>query len=270
MSDGAAGEPMTPDEFARHDGMGLAGLVRRREVSATEALEAAIAAVEAGNPVINAVVCRLYDQARAAIAARLPAGPFTGVPYLLEDLGAHYQGAVTSGGGALFEDFAQPWVDRRSPAAGAWPRSGGREGFRELVVAADPAVGAEHEEVEAARGYRTAPRRPHLPAEGHRVVVAGPRVGGPEDVALGAHEAVVGPGDAGLDRLVPARLEGRGEVGAVLRPQRRDGLPAPGRVGLVPDRHVPADEILDGSHGVGPSWTNRSTPPGRACRLPRR
>ena len=54
---------MKPDEFASHDGMDLAGLVRRREVSATEVLDAAIAAVEAGNPVINAVVCRLYGRA---------------------------------------------------------------------------------------------------------------------------------------------------------------------------------------------------------------
>lgn len=96
---------MRPDEFARQDGLGLAELVRRREVSAPELLEAAVAAIEARNHEINAVVCRLYDQARAAIAAGLPAGPFTGVPYLLKDLGAHYQGAVTSHGGALFKDF---------------------------------------------------------------------------------------------------------------------------------------------------------------------
>ena len=96
---------MKSDEFVRYDGLGLAELVRRREVSPAEVLEAAIAAVEAGNHEINAVVCRLYDQARAAVAAGLPTGPFTGVPYLLKDLGAHYQGAVTSYGGALFKDF---------------------------------------------------------------------------------------------------------------------------------------------------------------------
>src|SRR5690348_18174008 len=96
---------MRPYEYARHDGRALAALLRRREVSPTEVLEAAIGLVEARNSEINAVVGRLYDQARAAIAARLPAGPFTGVPYLLKDLGAHYAGAVTSGGGALWKDF---------------------------------------------------------------------------------------------------------------------------------------------------------------------
>ena len=96
---------MKAEELARYDGLGLAALVRSREVSATELLDASIARVEALNPEINAVVTRLYDQARAAIAAGLPAGPFTGVPYLLKDLGAHYAGTVTSYGSALFKDF---------------------------------------------------------------------------------------------------------------------------------------------------------------------
>jgi amidase/6-aminohexanoate-cyclic-dimer hydrolase len=65
-------------------------------------LEAAIERVDALNPALNAVVTRLYDQARAALAAGLPAGPFTGVPYALKDLGALYTGAVTSYGSRLF------------------------------------------------------------------------------------------------------------------------------------------------------------------------
>src|SRR5262245_36459901 len=93
------------DEYARYDGLGLAELVRRREVSAAELLEVVIARMDATHPDINAVVCRLDEQARATISAGLPAGPFTGVPYLLKDLGAHYEGAVTSFGGTLFKDF---------------------------------------------------------------------------------------------------------------------------------------------------------------------
>jgi amidase len=96
---------MTAKEFESYDGLGLAELVRRREVSAAEMLECAIARIEERNRAVNAVVTRLYDQARAAVAARLPDGPFTGVPYLLKDLGAHYTGAVTSYGSALFQDF---------------------------------------------------------------------------------------------------------------------------------------------------------------------
>src|SRR6202795_887970 len=112
---------MKTEELARYDGLGLAELVRRREVSATELLNASIARVEALNPEINAVVTRLYDQARAAIAAGLPDGPFTGVPYLLKDLGAHYKGAVTSFGSALFKDFV---VDHDSEITARLRRAG--------------------------------------------------------------------------------------------------------------------------------------------------
>ena len=92
-------------EFDQYDGIGLAELVRWREVRADEVLEAAIARVEARNPTVNAVVARLYDEARAALRAGLPTGPFTGVPYLLKDLGAHYTGAITSFGSRLFADY---------------------------------------------------------------------------------------------------------------------------------------------------------------------
>jgi amidase len=89
-------------DYEKYDGLGLAGLVRGGELKAEEALEAAIERVEALNPALNAVVTPLYDQARAAVAAGLPAGPFTGVPFALKDLGAQYTGAVTSYGSRLF------------------------------------------------------------------------------------------------------------------------------------------------------------------------
>ena len=89
-------------DFETYDGLGLAELVRRRAVTAQEALEATLARIEKKNPVVNAVVTRMYDQARATLEAGLPAGPFTGVPYLLKDLGALYTGVVTSYGSRLF------------------------------------------------------------------------------------------------------------------------------------------------------------------------
>jgi amidase len=90
--------------FDREDGLGLAELVRRREVSPKELLDAAIARVEALNPRLNAVVTRMYDAARGTIGAGLPSGPFTGVPYLLKDIGVLYTGAVTSAGSRAFAD----------------------------------------------------------------------------------------------------------------------------------------------------------------------
>lgn len=69
------------------DATALAELVAKGEVSPTELLDAAFAAVEARNPAINAVVLVQEEAARRAIAAGLPQGPFRGVPFLLKDLG---------------------------------------------------------------------------------------------------------------------------------------------------------------------------------------
>ena len=91
-------------EFEAFDGLALAELVRTRAVSANELLDSTIERVERVNPGLNAIVNFMYDQARAAIAAGLPNGPFRGVPYLLKDLGAFYAGTVTSAGSAFFAD----------------------------------------------------------------------------------------------------------------------------------------------------------------------
>jgi amidase len=112
---------MKAEEFESFDGLGLAELVRRRDASPAELLDAAVSRVEARNPELNAVVTRMYDQARAALAEGLPAGPFTGVPYLLKDLGAHYTGAVTSFGSTLFKDFV---VDHDSEITARLRRAG--------------------------------------------------------------------------------------------------------------------------------------------------
>src|SRR5262245_21860017 len=79
---------MKADEYCRHDALGLADLVRRGEVSASEVCEAAIARIEALNPTLNAVVSRRFDQARAQAGRVAPgsAQPFAGIPFLLKGL----------------------------------------------------------------------------------------------------------------------------------------------------------------------------------------
>ena len=69
------------------DATELAGLVAKGEVTPTELLDAALAATEARNPRINAVVLIQEQAARRAIAQGLPRGPFRGVPFLIKDLG---------------------------------------------------------------------------------------------------------------------------------------------------------------------------------------
>ncbi len=79
-------------EYGHYDALGLAGLVRRGEVSATELLAAALSRCDEINPEINAVIHRFDERARRAAEAGLPAGPFSGVPFLIKDLLAAFAG----------------------------------------------------------------------------------------------------------------------------------------------------------------------------------
>src|SRR5262245_62063240 len=92
-------------EYRRCDATALAGLIAKREVSAKEVLETAIARAEQINPSINAIVHKQYDQARAAAAAGPASGPLSGVPYLIKDLGVFETGAPATFGSSLFKDF---------------------------------------------------------------------------------------------------------------------------------------------------------------------
>ena len=92
-------------ELASLDATAQAELVRRREVTPLELIEAAIARVEKVNPAINAVVFKMYDQARAAARAPLPAGPLSGVPFLLKDFLAEYAGVPFTEGTAYLGNY---------------------------------------------------------------------------------------------------------------------------------------------------------------------
>ena len=98
-------------DYERHDGLGLADLVRRGAVTPLDLLEAAIERVEARNAAVNAVTMKLYDHGREAIARGLPDGPFRGVPLLLKDLGASLAGVRTTRGSRFFADAPPPAAD---------------------------------------------------------------------------------------------------------------------------------------------------------------
>lgn len=91
-------------DYERYDALGLAALVRRRAVSPSELLDAAIERVEARNAAVNAVVMPLYDYGRRAIEVGLPDGPFSGVPFLLKDLGGWLAGVTVTRGSRFFAD----------------------------------------------------------------------------------------------------------------------------------------------------------------------
>ena len=98
------------DEFAYLDATALAELVRAKEVKPAELVDAAVSRVERCNPGLNAVVTPMYGQAREAAAGRIPDGPFTGVPFLLKDLVAAYNG-VRMTLGSSFSRYYVPGYD---------------------------------------------------------------------------------------------------------------------------------------------------------------
>ena len=74
------------------DATSQAALVAKGEVSAREMVDAAIAQAERVNGDINAIIHPRFERARDEVAKGLPAGPFTGVPLVLKDLGASMAG----------------------------------------------------------------------------------------------------------------------------------------------------------------------------------
>jgi amidase len=75
------------------DATAQAALVRSRQLSPVELVEAAVRRAESANPALNAIVTPLYEQAVSAARGALPEGPFTGVPFLVKDLIASVAGA---------------------------------------------------------------------------------------------------------------------------------------------------------------------------------
>ena len=70
------------DELSTMDAIAQAELVRRRELTPLELVDAAIARIERVNPTINAVITSLFEEARAAaVSPDLPDGPFRGVRF---------------------------------------------------------------------------------------------------------------------------------------------------------------------------------------------
>ena len=65
------------------DATAQADLLRRKEVSAVELVDASIARIDALNPLLNAVIMPFFDQAREAAGKVSADTVFAGIPFLL-------------------------------------------------------------------------------------------------------------------------------------------------------------------------------------------
>ena len=95
----------TTDELGFLDATGQAELVRKKEVTAAELVDGAIERVERLNPILNAVITPMYDNARESASQTIPNGPFTGVPFLVKDFLAEYAGVRFTESSNFIGDF---------------------------------------------------------------------------------------------------------------------------------------------------------------------
>ena len=93
------------EDIAWLDATAQAELVRNKEVTPLELVEAAIERIERLNPKLNAVVTPMFDLACESAQGELPDGPFSGVPFLLKDILAAYAGVKMTMGSKILQNF---------------------------------------------------------------------------------------------------------------------------------------------------------------------
>ncbi len=94
---------------AQPDGIGLADLIRKGELSAEEAAAQARQRMRHINPKLNAIVDDLADQAVEAAKDAKADGPFAGVPTMVKDLFLPLQGARMTNGSLVSRDAVAPF-----------------------------------------------------------------------------------------------------------------------------------------------------------------
>lgn len=99
---------MTLSDYVEYDGLGLAKLIRNKDVSVTELAQATLDAIDEINPQLNAVIETYPERATASRVSELIDGPFTGVPFLVKDLAIMEAGKKTEAGSRLMEGMVAP------------------------------------------------------------------------------------------------------------------------------------------------------------------
>ncbi|WP_409275169.1 amidase family protein [Neobacillus sp. SCS-31] len=89
-------------EYKDYDGLGLAELVKKKEIHPRELVEEAIKKIEMLNPSLNAVINKMYEKGRLAAEETSDDGAFAGVPMLMKDITQEIEGEpLTSGSRSL-------------------------------------------------------------------------------------------------------------------------------------------------------------------------
>ncbi|MET0544251.1 MAG: amidase [Variovorax sp.] len=95
---------MRQDEYERFDGLELATLLRRREVTSSELMACAIELARTRGAALNAIRYPRYEESQALADAWQARGTFAGIPFLLKDSGLASKRFPSSNGSRLFAD----------------------------------------------------------------------------------------------------------------------------------------------------------------------
>ena len=95
----------TVSDLSSYDALGLAELIRTKQVAPHEVVEDTIRKIESINPKLNAVIYKTYDRARQRASAGAGDGPFAGVPFLVKDNATIAGVQLTRGSRALRDNI---------------------------------------------------------------------------------------------------------------------------------------------------------------------
>lgn len=242
---------LSHDDYARRDALDLAGLVARREVTPDELLDAALARLEAVNPVINAVAHRFEALARADIAAGLPKGPFHGVPFMTKDLGVAVRGAPL-GAGSL------AWTGNVAAEDGVLAARYRAAGLAIFGSTTTPELGLTSSTENRVQGLTRNPWNPER--------IAGGSSGGAAAVVAAGVIPLAQASDGGGSIRTPASCCGlfglkpsRGRV--PLGPNRTEGWNGMSVVHAVSRSVRDSAALLDASCGIEPGARYDASPP---------
>lgn len=99
---------MTFEEYQKNDALGLAQLIKKKEIQAAELFDLAVGRAQEANPKINAIVQETYDYGRKMMENLDGMGPFSGLPFLIKDLGIFVKGLPLRSGCRGYKDFVCP------------------------------------------------------------------------------------------------------------------------------------------------------------------
>jgi Asp-tRNA(Asn)/Glu-tRNA(Gln) amidotransferase A subunit family amidase len=108
-------------EYATYDGLGLAKLIAKKQISPVELLRAVHQRVEALNPKLNAFCHLFFEKAEAQTNECPENAALRGVPFVLKDLGQYLSGTVTSAGSRVWRNKV---ADTDSTLVGRYKRAG--------------------------------------------------------------------------------------------------------------------------------------------------